>query len=193
MSLLSDIKKYVKTHHMIALLGALIAGIAIYQYAERKSRTTDAFSVANPNADMGLPGAPGLDLEDEEKRRAFYATASGDSASVPEGQSSGDQYASVESGADGLAPACAGGNPGDLLPKAHSGDFSHVAPQEGGINLLKAGHHAGIDTVGGSLRNANLQVRSEPPNPTDMVSPWNQTTMTPDLMRVPLEIGCGPQ
>ena len=61
------------------------------------------------------------------------------------------------------------------------------------INLLSAGALAGIDTVGSTQRNANLQVRSEPPNPTSKVSPWSNTTIEPDLMRVPLEIGCGPQ
>ena len=44
-----------------------------------------------------------------------------------------------------------------------------------------------------SLRNANLQVRSEPANPQLNVGPWNNTTMEPDTMRVPLEIGQGPQ
>ena len=59
--------------------------------------------------------------------------------------------------------------------------------------MLKAGHHIGIDTIGQSLRNSNLQVRSEPANPQMNVGPWNQTTIQPDLMRVPLELGCGPQ
>jgi hypothetical protein len=61
------------------------------------------------------------------------------------------------------------------------------------VNLLRAGHWNGIDTVGSSLRNANLQVRSEPPNPQSPVSIWNNTTISPDMMRVPLEIGQGCQ
>ena len=61
------------------------------------------------------------------------------------------------------------------------------------INLLKAGQLSGIDTVGGTLRNANLQLRSEPPNPRSQVSPWLNSTIEPDLMRVPLELGCGQQ
>jgi hypothetical protein len=43
------------------------------------------------------------------------------------------------------------------------------------------------------LRNANLQIRSEPPNPQMTVGPWNQSTIEPDFMRPPLEIGSGPQ
>jgi hypothetical protein len=61
------------------------------------------------------------------------------------------------------------------------------------VNLLKSGYHIGIDTIGNTLRNANLQLRSEPPNPTTKVSPWLQSTIEPDLMRVPLEIGSGAQ
>ena len=74
----------------------------------------------------------------------------------------------------------------ELLPSGKSGDLSN-------INFLKAGYHVGINTVGTSLRNANLQVRSEPPNPQNQVSPWLNSTISPDLMRVPLEIGCGSQ
>ena len=61
------------------------------------------------------------------------------------------------------------------------------------VNLLKAGHHVGVNTVGQSLRNANLQVRSEPANPQNNVGPWMNSTMEPDTMRVPLELGCGSQ
>jgi hypothetical protein len=59
------------------------------------------------------------------------------------------------------------------------------------INLLKAGYHIGIDTVGQTLRNANLQLRSEPPNPQANVGPWNQSTIEPDTLRPSLEIGQG--
>jgi len=100
----------------------------------------------------------------------------------------------------GLPPSCVQANatkPGDLLPKDDNSQWGQLNPQGGGglehVNLLKAGYHSGIDTVGSVMRNANLQVRSEPPNPTTKVSPWMNTTIEPDLMRVPLEIGCGPQ
>jgi hypothetical protein len=58
------------------------------------------------------------------------------------------------------------------------------------MNFLDSGYLAGINTVSGSLRNANQQLRSEPPNPTNLVSPWMNTTIEPDLMRAPFEIGC---
>ena len=54
-------------------------------------------------------------------------------------------------------------------------------------NFLTAGYHVGINTVGTSLRNGNMQLRSEPINPQIKVSPWNQTTIQPDLNRRPLD------
>ena len=87
-------------------------------------------------------------------------------------------------------------NPADLLPKDDNSEWSQLNSSNPGelanINLLRAGHHACIVTVGSSLRNANLQVRSEPPNPHNNVSPWLNSTIEPDLMRIPLELGAGP-
>ena len=56
-------------------------------------------------------------------------------------------------------------------------------------DMLKAGHHIGLDTIGNTLRNANLQLRSDPVISKQDVGPWNQSTMEADLMRVPLEVG----
>lgn len=81
----------------------------------------------------------------------------------------------------------------ELLPSDQNSKWSDLNPTGGGelvgINLLQAGYHIGIDTIGQTLRNANLQERSEPPNPQVSVGPWNQSTITPDLLRTPLEIG----
>ena len=89
------------------------------------------------------------------------------------------------------------GSSSDLLPIDGNNQWSQLSPAGAGelqgINLLKSGYHIGIDTIGQTLRNANLQIRSEPPNPQINVGPWNQSTISPDLMRVPLELGCGSQ
>ena len=62
-----------------------------------------------------------------------------------------------------------------------------------GINFLSSGYHIGVNTVGQSLKNANRQLRSEPPNPQVSVSPWMNSSIGPDLLRRPLEVGdsCG--
>lgn len=86
-------------------------------------------------------------------------------------------------------------DPSELLPVENKNEFSNMQPDGdlAKVNLLKAGYHIGIDTVGQTLRNANLQLRSEPANPQMNVCPWNQSTIEPDLVRRPLEIGCGPK
>jgi hypothetical protein len=88
-------------------------------------------------------------------------------------------------------------NPSELLPKDQNTQWAQLNPAGKGelanVNLLKAGYHIGIDTIGQTLRNANLQIRSEPPNPQLYVGPWNTSTIEPDFMRPPLEIGSGGQ
>ena len=88
-------------------------------------------------------------------------------------------------------------SPSELLPKDSNSQWAQLNPSGKGelanVNLLKEGYHIGIDTIGQTLRNANLQIRSEPPNPQLYVGPWNQSTIEPDFMRPPLELGSGPQ
>ena len=83
----------------------------------------------------------------------------------------------------------------DLLPHDKDSEWAKNSPSTKGAlgdkNLLNAGFHIGVNTVGQSLRNANRQIRSEPPNPQVKVSPWLQSTIEPDINRKPLEIGCG--
>ena len=89
---------------------------------------------------------------------------------------------------------------GDLLPAEESKEISEFNQNypigEGvikGINFLSSGYHIGVNTVGQSLKNANRQLRSEPPNPQVSVSPWMNSSIAPDLLRRPLEVGdsCG--
>jgi hypothetical protein len=81
----------------------------------------------------------------------------------------------------------------DLLPRDANSLYAQVNPSTQGSlqdqNFLTAGFHIGINTIGQTLRNANRQLRSEPPNPQVKVSPWNQTTIEADINRLPLEIG----
>ena len=84
-------------------------------------------------------------------------------------------------------------NAEELLPSDNSTLWAQVNPAgEGSLkdrNFLQSGYHIGINTVGQTLRNANQQLRSEPPNPQVKVSPWLQSTIEPDVGRKPMEIG----
>lgn len=85
-------------------------------------------------------------------------------------------------------------NPSDLLPKDENsqwaslnpiGDHKPILP-----DLLQAGNLIGLDTIGQTLKNPNLQLRSDPTIQKVNVGPWNNSTYEPDLGRVPLELGC---
>ena len=86
-------------------------------------------------------------------------------------------------------------NPQDLLPHDQNSQWAALNPvAQGNIaapDLLQAGYHIGLDTIGQTLKNANLQERSDPIIPKAAVGPWNQSTIEPDLGRVPLEVGAG--
>ena len=84
-------------------------------------------------------------------------------------------------------------SPEELKPQDNSSLWAQVNPEGSGSlkgrNFLQAGHNIGINTVGQTLRNPNLGLRSEPPNPQVKVSPWLQSTIEPDVNRTPFEIG----
>jgi hypothetical protein len=138
----------------------------------------------------------------EMYNQANSSQQSGPEPSAPLGQN--ESYASaggVSSSMQGMPPSCSKqqvADPSELLPKNNANDeWAKLNPSGSGdlqdVNLLRSGYHMGIDTVGNSLRNANLQLRSEPANPQVNVGPWNNTTIAADTMRVPLEIGQGCQ
>lgn len=81
----------------------------------------------------------------------------------------------------------------DLLPSdAANSKWAQVNPAgQGDVsnqNFLTAGWAVGINTVGSTLRNANLQLRSEPPNPRG-AWPILNSTIENDSLRRPLELG----
>ena len=85
-------------------------------------------------------------------------------------------------------------SPEELLPKGGLGASWAATNPVGlgdlkGQNFLTPTYHYGINTVGQSLRNANLDVRSDPPNPRAAISPFLNSTIEPDLYRRALEIG----
>jgi hypothetical protein len=87
-------------------------------------------------------------------------------------------------------------NPNDLLIKDENSEWAKLNPNNMGnvlnADLLEAGYHIGLNSIGSTMKNANLQLRSDPIIPKQDVGPWNQSTYEPDFGRVPLEVGYGP-
>ena len=84
-------------------------------------------------------------------------------------------------------------DPSELLPSNSNGWNGlnpNTTPGLENVSLLTAPDRNSINTVSSSLRNANLQLRSDPPNPRGNTNcPWNNSTIEGDPFRRPLEIG----
>lgn len=140
----------------------------------------------NNKGSIGFESNSGM--QEQHKNAEASATVK---PSNPQGN---EEYASV-SGITTTQPPVSGNinanqNPSELLPHDSNSQWSELNPSGKGelsnINLLQAGHHIG--TISQSLRNANLQLRSEPANPQISVGPWNNTTIEPDNYRRGLDI-----
>lgn len=178
------------------VVGVLIAIIVLYALYMLYKNLMSKGSVGNENMSQN---------RNKAYNNSAPSSSSSSSSSAPQpAQASGNEVyssvgASTQSSGMGLPASCnaSSQNPSDLLPKDTNSQWAQLNPAGKGdlanINLLKAGYHIGIDTVGQTLRNANLQIRSEPPNPQVNVGPWNLSTIEPDFMRSPLELGQGPQ
>lgn len=172
---------------IIILLVILFGGYYFATYLTSKGSAGSEMMGAKMNSAYGSGSMPqaGVQPASPMGENEVYSSAQGTKTSMP------------------TAPtACSTANiqnPSELLPQAAGGNdqWAQLNPSGQGelanVNLLKAGYHIGIDTIGQSLRNANQQIRSEPANPQLYVGPWNNSTIEPDFMRPPLEIGADSQ
>lgn len=101
-----------------------------------------------------------------------------------------DDYATVD-GSEmtdiGCTMGAGVGLASSLLPRemASQEDFGQFAPDDilKGQNFLDPRSQIGFpETLGGTLRNANQQIRAEPPNPKKPYT-FNNSTIVPDLMQ----------
>lgn len=141
-----------------------------------------------------MKGSFGSEKMTQERQKAYGGNMGGNPMPSEDVATSGNEvYSNVgEIGnISGMPPISQ--NPADLLPSDANSQWAELNPSGKGelanINLLKAGSMIGIDTIGQSLRNANLQLRSEPANPQVPTGIWNQSTITHDALRPTFEIG----
>jgi hypothetical protein len=178
MSFLSDLEKTVRTNHILVIFGAIVLVYAVYTYSDQK------FVVPYEPNQVDTSGRSRATQQQQPQQQ------------LPAGMSGMDGM----TGQGGAPPAGASqlpvANPSDLLPRDSNNQWGSLNPSGSGDlqgqNLLSATFLTGIDTIGNTMKNANLQLRSEPPNPQLNVGPWNQSTFAPDLMRTPLELGSTP-
>jgi hypothetical protein len=112
------------------------------------------------------------------KEREYSAITMAPSAAGP--------AAAGKAAANGCAMDRGVGLASSLLPRevASAEDFGEFAPEDilAGQNFLEPRSQIGFpETIGGALRNANQQIRADPPNPKDPFV-WNNSTIVPDGM-----------
>tara|TARA_B100000902_G_C27247327_1_gene883319 strand:- start:561 stop:1106 length:546 start_codon:yes stop_codon:yes gene_type:complete len=180
MTALNKMFKSFKNEHFLGIAGLLVVLFALYKYSENKN----VFKLGMTGGRQQLNPAPINQLSPS------VVGASSSNAYAPfNGQASAAVSNSATSTATMNKPAS---NPADLLPADSNSAWASMNPVGDlkNINLLNPTQVVGINTQGSSLRNANLQLRSEPPNPRmNTNSPWNISTIEEDNMRKPLEIG----
>jgi hypothetical protein len=186
---LSDMLSGNKVHLVIAIVAVVLVGYLVMTYMDNnnKQQSMEHFysdvmpeTAANPGMQMPPTQEYSVDASDGIQN-SEQPKGLGDTEGTMLNQLPAECYPK-----DILSSA-------DLLPRDADSAWAQVAPSGQGSlqdkNFLAAGFHVGINTVGQTLRNANRQLRSEPPNPQSKVSPWNQTTIDADINRRPLEIG----
>jgi hypothetical protein len=167
--------KFFTTQRLIVLIIFIILAWGLFSYAGSKFTVNDSMTVADAQF------APGLRVQPSHSEPNTHSVA-------------GEAVSSVPTPKNGysMQPVA---NPGDLLPVDQNGEWSALNPNsmtKGDVlmpDLLQAGYHIGLDTIGQTLRNPNLQLRSDPLIQKVDIGPWNQSTIEPDVGRVPLEIG----
>lgn len=122
--------------------------------------------------------------------RGVQGSGSGEGALV--GQGSGNtSYSDYGAMADAPSGPVSSAS---LIPRevVQTEDFGQFSPEKilSGQNYMDPRSQIGYpETIGGNLRNANRDFRSEPPNPRAPVSIFNLSTIPPDNMRPKFEIG----
>ncbi len=208
MTLAKTLKNLCSNHMVIlTVVAALVLIYFVNNYSAQKgiiqSGMSNGSGIHVTNDVLNAVNAPNVPQTNRVAGNAASCCAPGAPAgpAAPLGQNAGPAgVAGVKTDMHGLPPSCTRQpvvDPKQLLPRDGNNQFSKMNPMGAGdvanVSLLKAGYHIGINTVGQSLRNANLQLRSEPANPQLNVGPWNSSTIGPDFNRRPMEIGCGPK
>lgn len=195
MSFTTEINRLLKNRQLCMILAILaFLGVVVFVYNTQKGSHVSTMSNSYHHSESNSVQYSGESSPEAQGSPGVQPAMPAGYNSVP---GSADGVRTVTSGVPQSCLNQQAANPSELLPNDPNSAFAMGQPTGQGelsnINLLKAGQLSGIDTVGGTLRNANLQLRSEPPNPRSQVSPWLNSTIEPDLMRVPLELGCGNQ
>jgi hypothetical protein len=186
--LFQGVSKFFTNERIVVLVIFLILVWGLLAYSGNKSLRVDTFNGDSFDSDLSGRMNP----------TPYASNSMQENNSIEQYNNSEDQEEEDEEEESRLGfDVSRAADPSDLLPNDENSQWSALNPNssnKGDVlmpDLLQAGYHIGLDTIGQTLRNANLQLRSDPVIPKSLVGPWNQSTIEPDLARVPLELGAG--
>jgi len=175
---MSKFSKLLSGQTFLIILIVVVLGFGVYSYSDNKHGSYDGFAGASYSPQASIPPVV---------PQVSVPAISPSPVDVPS--------MSATSAPSGGYSAKAVANPSDLLPQDSNNQWSQLNPvlsnNQQFPDLLQAGYHIGLDTIGQTLRNPNYQLRSDPIIPKQEIGPWNQSTIEPDYGRVPLEVGQG--
>ena len=119
-------------------------------------------------------------------KKSAYSIREREYSMLETAPAAGPAVAAVSAQGNGCGMQSGTGLASSLLPRevASAEDFGEFAPEDilAGQNFLEPRQQIGFpETVGGALRNANQQIRAEPPNSKEPFV-WNNSTIVPDGM-----------
>ena len=165
--------KGVRPEYILGIIALVFVGLALYKYSDDKNLIQSPMTAGPMN--LGSSDVYNDAIQNEvntQSSNSLQNTASSSNSVLNRAVST----------------------PSDLLPNDMNNAWANLNPVGNAdlknINLLNPTQLTGINTQGSSLRNPNLQLRSEPPNPrTNTNCPWNISTIEADQFRKTLEIG----
>ena len=177
--------KGIKTDYILGILALIFVAVLLLNYSKGKNL-------------LSLPMTNRLDYSELNGQTSEMTSQNSPVTYAPYNGSSNSSVATSADSPTAINQVVSNKaipNPSDLLPLNNGNNlWSNSIPQADAdlknINLLNPAQLVGINTQGSSLRNSNLQLRSEPANPrTNTNCPWNISTIETDQFRKPLEIG----
>ena len=172
MSVMKKFPKGIKPEYILGIITLVVVGFALFNYSEQKNIYQSPMT----------SGPSNLVFSDAVPNQGSAPSFNGQQNNVP----------AVSSDSNVMSRQAS--NPSDLLPNDTNNSWAHMNPVGNAdlrnVSLLNPTQLTGINTQGSSLRNPNLQLRSEPPNPRMNTNcPWNISTIEGDQFRKTLEIG----
>jgi hypothetical protein len=173
MTAMKKFTKGVRPEYILGIIALVFVGLALYKYSDDKNLIQSPMTAGPMN--LGSSDVYNDAIQNEvntQSSNSLQNTASSSNSVLNRAVST----------------------PSDLLPNDMNNAWANLNPVGNAdlknINLLNPTQLTGINTQGSSLRNPNLQLRSEPPNPrTNTNCPWNISTIEADQFRKTLEIG----